>query len=513
MHIGTFTREGTWQAARRELAGTGAPGITVIELMPVADFPGGFGWGYDGVGWFAPVTLYGEPDDFRRFVDDAHRLGLGVILDVVYNHFGPDGNYLKQFSDDLLHRPLRERMGRGHQLRRRRTPRRCANSSRANAAYWADEFHLDGLRLDATQQIFDASPEHIMAALATQLPRGGAADARPSSWPRTKSRNRRLARPCRRGLWPGRPLERRFSSHRARWPLTGRNEAYYTDYLGTPQELISAVKYGYLLPGPALQLAGQAPRHARLGTAAGAVRHLHPESRPGGQFRPRRAADRLTSPGPAEGVTALLLLAPGHADAVSRAGICIVQSVLLLRRSSAANLGTLVRRGPHPVSGPISQPGAAGNARRITRIPATRATFERCKLDFGERASHAAIYRLHQDLLRLRREDPVFRAQSPRGVDGAVLGPEAFVLRFFGDGRRRPAAAGEPGSRSAAGTGARAAAGAAGGQTLEAALVDARIRAYGGSGTAPLDHGDNWRFPAMPPWSCCRPRRRGHGEI
>jgi maltooligosyltrehalose trehalohydrolase len=92
MHIGTFTREGTWRAAQRELAELADCGITVLEVMPVADFPGRFGWGYDGVGQFAPVRLYGEPDDFRRFVDAAHRAGLGVILDVVYNHFGPDAS-------------------------------------------------------------------------------------------------------------------------------------------------------------------------------------------------------------------------------------------------------------------------------------------------------------------------------------------------------------------------------------------------------------------------------------
>src|SRR5262249_16837781 len=93
MHVGTFTREGTWEAARARLRGLKELGVTVVEVMPVADFPGNFGWGYDGVGFFAPVAIYGRPDDFRRFVDEAHTLGIGVILDVVYNHVGPDGNY------------------------------------------------------------------------------------------------------------------------------------------------------------------------------------------------------------------------------------------------------------------------------------------------------------------------------------------------------------------------------------------------------------------------------------
>ena len=102
MHIGTFTKEGTWRAASQQLEELARIGITVIEMMPVADFPGKFGWGYDGVDLFAPSHLYGTPDDLRAFIDRAHSLGLGVILDVVYNHFGPDGNYLGAFSDDYL---------------------------------------------------------------------------------------------------------------------------------------------------------------------------------------------------------------------------------------------------------------------------------------------------------------------------------------------------------------------------------------------------------------------------
>src|SRR5437660_10029268 len=102
MHIGTFTPEGTWAAAEPELPELAALGITVLEIMPVAEFPGRFGWGYDGVDLFAPTRLYGTPDEFRSFIDRAHSLGIGVILDVVYNHIGPDGNYLKQFSEDYF---------------------------------------------------------------------------------------------------------------------------------------------------------------------------------------------------------------------------------------------------------------------------------------------------------------------------------------------------------------------------------------------------------------------------
>src|SRR2546423_5222056 len=102
MHVGTFTREGTWNAAALELKELADLGITCVEMMPVADFPGKFGWGYDGVDLFAPTHLYGTPDDLRSFVNEAHAQGLAVILDVVYNHLGPDGNYLAQFSKDYF---------------------------------------------------------------------------------------------------------------------------------------------------------------------------------------------------------------------------------------------------------------------------------------------------------------------------------------------------------------------------------------------------------------------------
>ena len=101
MHIGTFTQEGTWRSAIEKLAYLQETGITVVEIMPVACFPGKFGWGYDGALAFAPVAVYGTPDDFRAFVDRAHALGIGVILDVVYNHLGPDGNYLPRYAKNI----------------------------------------------------------------------------------------------------------------------------------------------------------------------------------------------------------------------------------------------------------------------------------------------------------------------------------------------------------------------------------------------------------------------------
>ena len=119
MHIGTFTKAGTFAAAANELPELKRIGITTVELMPVADFPGRFGWGYDGVNMFAPSRLYGVPDDFRRFVDRAHHEGLAVILDVVYNHFGNVDNYLHEFADHFKSASTANGMGRRDQFRRR----------------------------------------------------------------------------------------------------------------------------------------------------------------------------------------------------------------------------------------------------------------------------------------------------------------------------------------------------------------------------------------------------------
>ncbi len=164
LHIGTFTEEGTFTAAIERLDELVELGITAVELMPVADSAGRWNWGYDGVSWFAPRRTFGTPDDFRRFVDAAHGKGLAVILDVVYNHLGPEGNYLGDFGSylsEIHHTPW----GPAPNFDDPDHGRGVQHFVIANAIHWYDEYHLDGLRIDAIHCMADDSDPHVVRRL------------------------------------------------------------------------------------------------------------------------------------------------------------------------------------------------------------------------------------------------------------------------------------------------------------------------------------------------------------
>jgi maltooligosyltrehalose trehalohydrolase len=164
LHVGTFTPHGTLDGALGRLDELIALGITHVELMPLNAFPGSRGWGYDGVDLYAVHVAYGGVDGLRRFVDGAHAKGLSVILDVVYNHLGPDGNYLAEFGPFFTQSKLTP-WGPAIDFTRAGVRRFFLD----NALSWLRDFHLDGLRLDATHAIFDPSPKHILAELADEV--------------------------------------------------------------------------------------------------------------------------------------------------------------------------------------------------------------------------------------------------------------------------------------------------------------------------------------------------------
>jgi maltooligosyltrehalose trehalohydrolase len=435
MHIGTFTPEGTFQAAMRELAELARLGVTVLEVMPVAEFPGRFGWGYDGVDFFAPTRLYGAPDDFRRFVDAAHAAGLGVILDVVYNHFGPDGCYLRQFSDSYFSEKHKTDWGDALNYDGPDSDP-VREFITANAAHWIEEYHLDGLRLDATQSIFDDSAEHILAAVGEAARAAGNRQGREVLLvAENESQHTRLVRPLDQGGFGLDALWNDDFHHTAMVALTGKAEAYYTDYRGSPQEFISALKYGYLYQGQFY-----AWQKKRRGTPtfdvppAAFVSFLQNHDQVSNSARGLRG-HQLSSPGRWRALTALLLLGPGT-PLLFQGQEFACSSPFLFFADHTSDLAHLVRQGRGNFLA-VFPSLATAEARALFADPSDEKTFRACKLDFSERQEHADVYALHRDLLRLRREDPVFAAQPPGRLDGAVLGPEAFVLRYFGPAEDR----------------------------------------------------------------------------
>lgn len=494
MHVGTFTREGMWRAAARELRELAALGITCIEMMPVNDFPGAFGWGYDGVDLFAPTQLYGTPDDLRFFVNEAHAHGIGVILDVVYNHVGPDGNYFKVFADDYFSKKYEVEWGEPFNFDGENSgPVR--EFFLTNACYWVREFHMDGFRLDATQAIFDSSPEYILRAM-TQAARKAAGARGIIFIAENEPQHTKLVRPCDQG---GDGLDALWNDdfhHSALVVLTGRNEAYYTDHRGSPQEFISAAKYGYLFQGQYYKW-----QKKRRGTPAFdlepaafvAFLENHDQVANAG-FGKRSYAD--ASPGRFRAMTALLLLSPATPMLFQGQEFC-ASTPFFYFNDLREDLHEEVRKGREEF---LSQfPSIASEETRGQLIvPSDPQTFHRAKLDLSERQTHSAAYALHRDLLKLRREDPLFRAQRKSGVDGAVLGPDSFVLRFFaedgsGEDRLLVVNFGRGGSFHPAPEPLLA---PPAGRRWETLWTSESVR-YGGPGPVPLDPWDgNWLIPA-----------------
>ncbi len=174
MHVGTFTPDGTFAAAATRLDHLAGVGITAVELMCIADFPGLRNWGYDSVLLYAPDSSYGRPEDLKAFVDAAHARGIQVILDVVYNHFGPEGNYLPRYFPQLLTKEHCTPWGDALNFEETSDDsNECSKQVREliiqNALYWAEEFHIDGLRLDASHAILDNSPLHVLDEMAIRV--------------------------------------------------------------------------------------------------------------------------------------------------------------------------------------------------------------------------------------------------------------------------------------------------------------------------------------------------------
>jgi maltooligosyltrehalose trehalohydrolase len=398
-------------------------------MMPIADFRGRFGWGYDGALSYAPTGLYGTPDDLRAFVDAAHGHGIGVILDVVYNHFGP-GNRFAEFSDRWFTERYENEWGDSPNF----DGEGCEpvrDYVAENAAYWIAEFGFDGLRIDATQALFDASTDHIIARIAREA-RAAAAGREVLLIAENEPQQTRLARAAAEGGYCLDALWNDDFHHSAHVALTGRREAYYHDYRGAPQEFVSAALYGYLFQGqrydwqdaprgtPGLSLSPTAfvtflENHDQVANSARGLR-LH----------------ALASPARLRALTALLLLSP--------------QTPMLFQGQefwATAPFHFFADQGPELAAGiadgrieSLAQFASLRDPEAQSRLPdpAASATFESCRLAWAEIDGRGDVLALHRHLLRLRRESVAFGGlREGSRIDGSVLGPDALLLRFFAD--------------------------------------------------------------------------------
>ena len=425
MHVGTFTGEGTWRSAAEKLPLLARTGITVVEVMPVSEFPGRFGWGYDGVFPFAPTRLYGTPADFRAFVDAAHLHGLSVILDVVYNHFGPDGSVFRRFSPDYFARHGTEWGDALNFDGPNSGPVREFFSS--NAAYWIDEYRLDGLRLDATQSIFDTSHEHILKLISKKA-RAAAGDREILLIAENEPQHTRLVRPIANGGYGLDGLWNDDFHHSAYVALTGRREAYFSDHHGTPQEFISAAKYGYLFQGQRYawqkQLRGTRSRGVDPAAFVNFIENHDQLANCGDGSR----LHTRTSPGRYRAMTALFILMPGTPMLFQGQEFGSSSSFQYFA-DHRPELAVAVQKGRAEF---VAQFPSLASPEQQQLLPAPHdpRTFERSVLDWSEYESHTQHRRLHEDLLSLRRHHIAFSVQAEGAVDGAVLAAEAFVLHY-----------------------------------------------------------------------------------
>ena len=490
MHLGTFTPEGTWRAAAEQLRELKELGVTGIEVMPIADFAGRFGWGYDGVDLFAPTRLYGRPDDVRAFIDAAHALGMMVILDVVYNHLGPDGDYLGEFSKDYF--SVRYKCEWGEALNfDGPNSKPVREFFTANARYWTDEFHFDGLRLDATQQIFDSTEPHILSEI-TRTVREAAGGREVFIVGENEPQQTRMVRSPENGGYGLDGVWNDDFHHTAMVAATGKREAYYSDYKGTPQEFISAAKYGFLYQGQRY-----AWQKKRRGTPAfdlsgrNFIWFLQNHDQIANSLRGQRL-HQVTSRPLLRALTAVMLLGPA-VPMLFQGDEFGASTPFLFFADHNPELNKMVSKGRREFLKQFRSV-ATEECSAVLKEPAVVETFRICKLDFSERKRNREIYSLHRDLLKVRREDATIR--DPEVIDGAVLGERSFVLRYFsrigddrlllvnlgGDLRLNPCP--EPLLAPLEGKG-------------WAVLWSSEGPKYGGCGTPPLETEANWIIPAF----------------
>ena len=413
LHIGTFTPEGTFDSAIARLDYLAALGVTHVELMPVAQFPGARGWGYDGVDLYAPQNSYGGPDGLKRLVNACHARGLAVLLDVVYNHLGPSGNFLSRFGPyftDKYATPWGMAVnldGPGSDEVRRFI---CDN-----ALMWLRDYHCDGLRLDAVHALLDLSAIHLLEQLATEV------DALEAQLGRrliliaeSDLNDPRLVRAREAG---GYGLAAQWSDdfhHALHAALTGERDGYYADF-GSLADLAHAYRRAYVYEGrysPARQRIHGRPTTGLDGHhfVVFTQNHDHIGNRAQGE---RTAA--LLSPGRLRIAAALLCMAPFIPLLFQGEEWGASTPFLYFTDHQDAELGAAVREGRR------NEFTAFGWDPEQVPDPQDRATFERSRLRWDEREQepHASLLAWYRALLRLRREAPALTNGALHEINAA----------------------------------------------------------------------------------------------
>jgi maltooligosyltrehalose trehalohydrolase len=413
LHVGTFTPEGTFAAARARLADLAALGVSVVELMPLSSFAGRRGWGYDGVAHFAPHAAYGTPDELKALVDEAHGLGLSVWLDVVYNHFGPEGNYLGAYSPAYFTARTPTPWGDGPDYAEPHMRRLLVD----NALYWLDEFRLDGLRLDATHHIHDPSPKHVLAELAEAARSLGGP---PPVLVAEDDRNDPT-------LVTGQGLDGLWADdfhHALHVLLTGERDGYYAGYEAGAGELARAIERGWLYEGQPWPLTGRPRGASAAGLGASRfVYALQNHDQVGNRARGERL-HHLVSPAAWRAASTLLLFLP-MTPLLFMGQEWAASSPFLYFTDFPEALGRQVSEGRRrEFEGFAAFAGGGGGE---VPDPQAEDTFAASVLDWGERdaAVHRETLALYAELLRLRRHDPVLgdasRGRLRAGVEGGLL--------------------------------------------------------------------------------------------
>jgi maltooligosyltrehalose trehalohydrolase len=423
LHVGTFTPQGTFAAALRRLPYLRDLGVTAIELMPVAEFPGRRNWGYDGAALFAPAHRYGAPDDLRALVDAAHAIGLAVHLDVVYNHLGPDGAYAAAFSRRFFSERHRSPWGAGINLDGAHSAT-VRDFFTANALHWVREYHVDGLRLDATHAMVDDSPRHFVRELVDRV-RAGVPGREVSIIAEDVRNLADVVRTDSPGGWGCDAVWSDDFHHELRRLLTGDFEGYFADFRGTTEDLATIVRRGWLYTGQYAAHFGR-PR----GTDPGGIdpRRFVFFLQNHDQVGNRALGERLNhqvEPASYRAAVCLVLLLP-QTPLLFMGQEWAASTPFLFFTDHGSELGPLVTEGRRREFRAFSS-FADETARARIPDPQATATFEGCRLRWEEQEEplHAVVLRLHRALLSLRRREPALH-----GVAGAfgVTAPDAGTL-------------------------------------------------------------------------------------